>query len=86
MYNLKFCLFPFNFVVLEERWDFEQHLIYKGDFSLEEITLQKGQIYAIYQYKIHGIFAKEEVNISRNQYCLDIFYFFAKSSSCLTSI
>lgn len=88
MYDLKFCLFPFNFlvVVLEECWDFEQHLIYTADFSHEEITSQEWQIYAIYQYKIHGIFAQEEVKVSRNQDYLDIFFFFAKNFSCLTSI
>lgn len=78
MYDLKFCLFPFNFlvVVLEECWDFEQHLIYTADFSHEEITSQEWQIYAIYQYKIHGIFAQEEVKVSRNQDYLDIYIFF----------
>ena len=80
MYDLKFCLFPFNFlvVVLEECWDFEQHLIYTADFSHEEITSQEWKIYAIYQYKIHGIFAQEEVKVSRNQDYLDIFLFFCQ--------
>lgn len=87
MYDLNFCLFPFNFaVVLEECWDFEQHLIYTADFCKVISSCEKWQIYATCQYRIHGIFTQEEVKISRNQYCLDIFYFFAKSFRCLTSI
>lgn len=69
-------LVSFNFL-LEERWNYEQHLIYTSNASyINKYIYNCGNYILSICKKIRGIFAWEEVNLSINQLFLGISLFF----------